>query len=62
MGTEMLLQTADPEDPRYSLLMTMKKAAERMARQVKQMSRIARYQTTTYVGQQKMIDLEAVSA
>lgn len=62
MGTELLLQGAAPDDPRYSLLVAMKQAAERMARQVKQMSRIARYQTTTYVGQQKMIDLETAAA
>lgn len=62
MGTELLLQAVGPEDPRYSLLVTMKQATDRMASQVKRMSRIARYQTTTYVGKQKMVDLELASA
>jgi hypothetical protein len=42
--------------------MKMKQASERMTQQIKRMSRIARYQTTTYVGRQKMIDLETASA
>lgn len=62
IGTELLLQRSNPEDPQYSLLIKMKQASERMTQQIKRMSRIARYQTTTYVGRQKMIDLETASA
>ena len=55
---ELLLRQSEPESSGWKAAKVLIREAERMAEIVKKIGRITRYETTSYVGQQKIFDLD----
>ena len=55
---ELLLRKLDQEDPRHRGISTIYQEAERMAEIVRKIGRITHYETKSYVGSTKILDLE----
>jgi PAS domain S-box-containing protein len=58
---ELLKRRTPPEDPSYKAADTIQREAQRMADIVRKIGRITRYETKTYVGNARIIDLAASS-
>jgi PAS domain S-box-containing protein len=55
---ELLLRQSEPESPSGKAARVLIREAERMAEIVRKIGKITRYETTSYVGQQKIFDLD----
>ncbi len=55
---ELLLRQSDPDSPGGKAAKVLIREAERMAEIVRKIGKITRYETTSYVGQQKIFDLD----
>lgn len=58
---ELLLKKLGPDDPHRRMLQTLYEEAERMAAVVKKIGRITRYESKTYVGGTRIVDLDKAS-
>ena len=56
--TELLLMDADPEDPSYQDLETLRRAAQRLCDIVGKLSAVTAYRTKPHVGDVEIMDLE----
>ncbi len=59
---ELLARRVPEDDPNRRAVETISREAERMAKIVKQIGQITRYETTTYVGSARIIDLDKAAA
>lgn len=58
---ELLLKKLSPEDPHVKIVKTIYEEAERMAAVVKKIGRITRYESKSYVGGTRIVDLDKSS-
>lgn len=59
--SELLLRKLPPEDPNVRVVRTIYEEAERMAAVVKKIGRITRYESKSYVGGTRIVDLDKSS-
>ena len=59
---ELLLKKLAPEDPHVKIVRTIYEEAERMAAVVKKIGRITRYESKSYVGGTRIVDLDKSSS
>ena len=60
--TELLLKRLDSSSPELKALQTIMEQSERMADIVKKIGRVTKYEVTSYVGRERIIDLDAAAA
>ena len=61
MSAELLQRKLDPDAPGYGIAEVIRSEAERMAEIVRKIGKITKYETKSYVGQAKILDLDKAS-
>jgi signal transduction histidine kinase len=58
---DLLIRKLDPQSPGYRAAQVIQDQAQRMAEIVRKIGKLTRYETKSYVGEQRILDLDRAS-